>query len=163
MLQTLVEDIKPSGAHVSITMRMLISFSQRNACNLYTSVMGNNLMASITDIAKITLDGVENSLSSIRDNNLLAYSSSQLMIANDTHETPTTVRLKPVSIGARIYIRIIAAINFFDCPDISSRSCQKKSIESSQQIRLYGYQSSYHRYFHGRNDDCKRCSRSTYP
>lgn len=36
-------------------------------------------------------------------------------------------------------------INFFNCPDRSSGSCQNKRLESSRYILLDGYQSSYHR------------------
>jgi hypothetical protein len=60
----------------------------------------------------MTLRGIEDSLTSMLDNVLLAYSSAQLMIANDTSEVPTTALITSIRVGEPIYIYAIAAINF---------------------------------------------------
>ncbi len=127
-LQTRVPDINPGGALIAIAMRMLTSFSQQNACNLYTSVIGNTFQSNINNVhasrnatpsassrtanRAMTLQGIEDSLTSMLDNVLLAYSSAQLMIANDTSQVPTTALIMSIRVGEPIYIYAIAAINF---------------------------------------------------
>ncbi|KAI9703567.1 MAG: hypothetical protein M1836_007337 [Candelina mexicana] len=121
-------DMEPSGNMTAITMRMPTSFSQQNACNLYTSIIGNTFKYNIQNIVAANgtsthdplygdrngqaLKGVEDSLTSMLDNVLLAYSSAQLIIANDTISTPTTALLQSVRLGEPAYIYIIGAINF---------------------------------------------------
>ncbi|KAI9717775.1 MAG: hypothetical protein M1812_004504 [Candelaria pacifica] len=123
-----VVDMDGSGNMTAITMRMPTSFSQQNACNLYTSIIGNTFNYNIKNVVSAhgtnshdpmyhdvlgqVLMGVEDSLTSMLDNVLLAYSSAQLMIANDTIASPTTIITQAVRIGAPAYIYIIAAINF---------------------------------------------------
>ena len=122
-----VPNMESTGAIVAITMREPTSFSQQNACDLYRSVIGDTLTSNIANInaswdptlnaltgyqSKTTLQGVEDSLTSMVDNVLLAYSSAQLMIANDTYQAPTTALIKSVRIGEAIYIYTVAAVNF---------------------------------------------------
>lgn len=126
-LQLQVPDINPGGKLIAITMRMLTSFSQLNACNLYTSVIGNTFESNINNVyasqyttpntskpydRATTFRGIEDSLTSMLDNVLLAYSSAQLMIANDTYQVPITTLITSIRVGEPIYIYAIAAINF---------------------------------------------------
>ncbi|KAI9744034.1 MAG: hypothetical protein M1835_002827, partial [Candelina submexicana] len=110
--KTRAPDMEPSGNMTAITMRMPTSFSQQNACNLYTSIIGNTFKYNIQNIVAAygtsthdplygdrngqALKGVEDSLTSMLDNILLAYSSAQLIIADDTISTPTTALLQSV-------------------------------------------------------------------
>jgi len=49
-LQLRVPDINPAGGLIAIAMRKLTSFSQQNACTLYTSVIGNTLQSNIDNV-----------------------------------------------------------------------------------------------------------------
>lgn len=99
MLQTPVADIEASGRIIANTMGIPTSFSQQNACNLYRSVIGDTLNFNIWNVTAAWngtenplrlnstaeyLQGIEDSLTSMIDNTLLAFSSAQLMVANDT-------------------------------------------------------------------------------
>ena len=119
------EDIDPTKSLVSITMRMLTSFSQHHACDVYTSLVGNTFQSNVQstnprfDAAtnstwnqSQTLRSVEDTLTSMLDNSLLAFSSAQLMIANDTTPAKATVSLSAVRIGKSVYIYILAGMNF---------------------------------------------------
>lgn len=58
------------------------------------------------------LSGVEDTLTSMLDNSLLAFATAQLMIANDTYPVPAALSVSAIRIGSRAYIEITAAINF---------------------------------------------------
>lgn len=122
-----VKDINPDGGLINITMRMLTSFSQQNACNLYTSIIGSTFQSNIKNLnasrkatpnasrinnTAINLQGVEDSLNSMLDNVLLAYSSAQLMVAHDYYQVPTTALVLSVRVGEPKYIYSISTINF---------------------------------------------------
>lgn len=109
-------------------MLMSTSFSQQSACNLYSSTFGNVFLHNINRVVRgqsigpnnpiyeddeaQRLKAVEDSLTSMLDNVLLAYSSAQLMLGNDTILKPTTVLIPSIRIGGSAYIYIIAVINF---------------------------------------------------
>lgn len=125
--QTPVVDIEPSGKIVANAMRIPTSISQQNACNLYRSVIGDTFRSNIQNVAAawntsknplrfnssaINLQGVEDSLTSMVDNTLLAFSSAQLMLANDTYVSPASASVNSIRIGESVYVYIITAINF---------------------------------------------------
>ncbi|MCJ1286433.1 hypothetical protein MMC26_005778 [Xylographa opegraphella] len=127
VLQTPVIDIEPSGSIIAITMRMPTSFSQQNACDLYTSGIGNTFKSNIENInsswnstadpstdtqSEDTLKGVEDSLASMLDNVLLSFSMAQLIVADDTYEVNTSLVVRSIRIGESVYIYVIAAFNF---------------------------------------------------
>jgi hypothetical protein len=58
------------------------------------------------------LRGVEDSLTSMLDNSLLAFSSAQLMIANDTFSAPTSLSISAIRFGEPKYVYIITGIHF---------------------------------------------------
>lgn len=129
-------DIEPTGQLKAITMRMPTSFSQQHACDLYTSLLGNTFMQNIQALANNTdreyitladdttnyglnasdtalnLRGVQDSLTSMLDDSLLAFSSAQLMISNDTYTVPVSFTRSAVRIGQSGYIYAVAAIHF---------------------------------------------------
>jgi hypothetical protein len=121
-----VSDIEPTGFITSFAMRMPTSISQQHTCDLYTSLVGSTFVQNIqnvhpdfraaggNDSATLTADvlrGVEDSLVSMLDNSLLAFSSAQLTIANDTFSTPVSLSLRAVRIGEPIYVYIIVGIH----------------------------------------------------
>lgn len=119
-----VRDIEPTGNITAITMRMPTSFSQQHACDLYTSLVGNTFLRNIDVVAsrdntepnsnttEHVLRGVQDSLTSMLDNTLLAFSSAQLMIPHDVYTVPVVLTSKAVRIGESGYIYAVAAINF---------------------------------------------------
>lgn len=119
------EDIEPTKNLINITMRMPTSYSQHHACDIHTSLVGNafqsNVQSTIStfDAAQSTtwnqsqtLRSVEDTMTSMLDNTLLAFSSAQLMIVNDTKSVNATVSLSAVRIGKSVYIYIVAGVNF---------------------------------------------------
>jgi hypothetical protein len=102
-----VSDIEPTSFITSFAMRMPTSISQQHACDLYTSLVGSTFVQNIQDV----LRSVEDSLVSMLDNSLLAFSSAQLMIANDTFSTPVSLSVRAVRIGEPIYVYIIVGIH----------------------------------------------------
>ena len=120
-----VRDIDPTGRMKNITMRMPTSFSQQHACDLYTSLLGNtfkqNIQALVSDTTsndineyaiEQVLQGVQDSLTSMLDNSLLAFSGAQLMIAHDVYSVPVSLSSSAVRIGESGYIYAVAAVNF---------------------------------------------------
>jgi hypothetical protein len=121
-----VPDIEPTGFITAFIMRIPTSISQQHACDLYTSLVSNmfvqniqnvhpDFLATSGDNATLTADilrGVEDSLASMLDNSLLAFSSAQLMIANDTFSAPTSVSISAIRSGEPKYVYIIAGIHF---------------------------------------------------
>lgn len=59
-----------------------------------------------------TLRSVEDTMTSMLDNTLLAFSCAQLMMVNDTKSVNATVSLSAVRIGKSVYIYIVAGVNF---------------------------------------------------
>ena len=119
------EDIDPTKSLIRIAMRMPTSFSQHHACDIYTSLVGNTFESNVQSTISTfdaatnttwnqsqTLGGVEDTLTSMLDNTLLAFSSAQLMIANDTRPANATVSLSAVRIGKSVYIYLVAGMNF---------------------------------------------------
>lgn len=105
-------------------MRMPTSFSQQHACDLYTSLLGNTFKQNVQDFGndttskgtnanttEQTLRGVQDSLTSMLDSSLLAFSSAQLMIPHDVYLVPVSVSSFAVRIGQSGYIYAVAAIN----------------------------------------------------
>ncbi|KAL8792318.1 MAG: hypothetical protein Q9195_005109 [Heterodermia aff. obscurata] len=122
---TVAEDIDPTQSLIRITMRMPTSFSQHHACDIYTSLVGNTFQSNVQSTISTfdaaasttwnqsqTLRSVEDTITSMLDNTLLAFSSAQLMIANDTKPANVTVSLSAVRIGKSVYIYIVAGMNF---------------------------------------------------
>ena len=127
------DDLEPTGAIVQIAMRMPTSFSQQHGCDLYTSLIGDTFKQNIQAVhptfvvyanstvggetytasnTEYALRGVEDSLNSMLDNTLQAFSSAQLMIAADTKSVPVSQFISAVRIGQSAYIYAVAAINF---------------------------------------------------
>ena len=93
--------------------------------NLYVSLIGDSFNSSIASYnssvssndsqspseASATLAGLTNSVTAMVDDLLVAYSSAQLMIMNDTSLVPTTVEVHAFRYGSGLYIYLTFAIN----------------------------------------------------
>ena len=93
--------------------------------NLYVSLIGNSFNSSIASYnssissndsqspseASATLAGLTNSVTAMVDDLLVAYSSAQLMIMNDTSLVPATVEVHAFRYGSGLYIYLTFAIN----------------------------------------------------
>ena len=93
--------------------------------NLYVSLIGDSFNSSIASYnssvpsndsqspseASATLAGLTNSVTAMVDDLLLAYSSAQLMIMNDTSLVPAKVEVHAFRYGSGLYIYLTFAIN----------------------------------------------------
>ena len=125
-----IKDIEPKGNLTRIAMRMPTSFSQQHACDLYTSLVGDTFTQNIRGVHSLfdpsnstkngtdllltsqVITGVQDSLTSMLDNSLLAFSSAQLMIPRDVHPVPVSLSISAIRIGESAYIYAVATINF---------------------------------------------------
>lgn len=118
----MIDGFQDGGNLTQVVMRQfeLISNDQTS---LYTSVVGNSLNDSISDVIsayngteslsleEATLPGAENGLQAMVDDMLVAYASAQIMIQQDTMSTNCTTTLKTMRIGDVKYIYAIFAVN----------------------------------------------------
>ena len=93
--------------------------------SLYVSLIGDSFNSSIASYnssvssndpqspseASATLAGLTNSVTAMVDDLLVAYSSAQLMIMNDTSLVPATVEVHAFRYGSGLYIYLTFAIN----------------------------------------------------
>ena len=108
--------------HALIRQFELIANDQTS---LYVSVVGDSFNSSIASYnsslasigstapseASATLAGLTNSVTAMVDDLLVAYSSAQLMIMNDTSLVPATVEYYAFRYGSKLYIYLTFAIN----------------------------------------------------
>lgn len=98
----------------------LISSAQTN---LYISTVGDSLNASISDylvahnqtptLEEATLAGVENAITAMGDDMLIAYASAQLMVGNITQSANATVTVSAIRFGQSVYIWATLGLNIF--------------------------------------------------
>lgn len=124
-------DIESSGKLIHVAVRQIELYSN-DLTNIYQSVAGNALNLSISDYrtfiqtnnvrnsnttspdsTTITRTGIENSITAMLDDILVAYASAQLTIADDLTEVSATVSLSAVRFGKSVYIYLIFGINTF--------------------------------------------------
>ena len=93
--------------------------------SLYVSVIGDSFNSSIASYnssviskgspapseASATLAGLTNSVTAMVDDLLVAYSSAQLVIMNDTNIVPAVVQIHAFRYGSGLYIYLTFAIN----------------------------------------------------
>ncbi len=93
--------------------------------SLYVSIIGDSFNSSIASFnasvasdvspapseASATLAGLTNSVTAMVDDLLVAYSSAQLMIMNDTSPVPAIVEIHALRYGSGLYIYLTFAIN----------------------------------------------------
>jgi hypothetical protein len=108
----------------SIVTRQLELISNAQT-NLYVSLVGNSLNASISDyiasqnstgaqhisLRDATLHGLSNALTVMVDDMLVAYGSAQLMIAKQSTPVPAVFKSTAMRIGQDSYIYVIVAVN----------------------------------------------------
>jgi hypothetical protein len=108
----------------SVVTRQLEIISNAQT-NLYVSLVGNSLNASISDyiasqestsaepisLRDATLPGLSNALAAMVDDMLVAYGSAQLMIAKQHTPVPALFKSTAMRIGQDSYIYAIQAVN----------------------------------------------------
>lgn len=115
------------AASKNLTHRLVRQFEliTNDQTSLYVSVVGDSFNSSIASYnssvasngtpapseASATLVGLTNSATAMVDDLLVAYSSAQLMIMNDTNPVPAVVEIHAFRYGSGIYIYLIFAIN----------------------------------------------------
>ena len=109
-------------AHILTRQFELIANDQTNR---YVSLIGDSFNSSIASYnisvssndtqspseASATLAGLTNSVTAMVDDLLVAYSSAQLMIMNDTSLVPATVKFHAFRYGSELYIYLTFVIN----------------------------------------------------
>ena len=121
-------DAPTLAASTNLTYALVRQFEliSNDQTNLYVSLLGDSFNSSIAsyesfvasngsqsppDEKLATLIGLTNSLTAMTDDLLVAYSSAQLMIMNDTSPVQTFVRYEAFRYGTAIYIYLTFAIN----------------------------------------------------
>ncbi|KAI6780540.1 uncharacterized protein J7T54_000180 [Emericellopsis cladophorae] len=121
-----VEDIEPSRRLKGTVLRQFALISN-DETNLYVSVVGQALNASITDLytyyasrgndkktpsdEEMVRKGVENSIKAVCDDMLGAYGSAQLVLSDLKSTTPAEVRKAAIAIGEIRFAAATFAIN----------------------------------------------------
>lgn len=108
-------------SHVATRQLELISNDQTN---LYQSLLGNSLRASIGDYnismsdksgslteAASTLAGLRNSITVMLDDILAGYASAQLVVGKDFKNTTVTVQQQAITLGQGQYIYAVVIFN----------------------------------------------------
>ncbi|KAJ5855485.1 uncharacterized protein N7529_009429 [Penicillium soppii] len=120
---TSVHDIDPHHNITHVTMRQLELISNDQTC-FYRSTVGDTFNASISDYrtsitnstkgniteSAIIMKGVENALTSLLDDMLVAYASAQSIVAGFKKPAPTLVYVAALRVGSRGYIISSASI-----------------------------------------------------
>ncbi|KAF7889153.1 hypothetical protein EAF00_009453 [Botryotinia globosa] len=120
------EDIEPSGNLTHVVERQF-ELASNDLTGIYQSVIGTALNFSIADYQsyvdsssfndikptdeEINLTGIENSVTAMMDDLLVAYASAQLMIANDTKTVNATVTYAAVRLGQPVYVYSVFLVN----------------------------------------------------
>ncbi|TEY87374.1 hypothetical protein BOTCAL_0003g00550 [Botryotinia calthae] len=120
------EDIEPSGNLTHVVERQF-ELASNDLTGIYQSVIGSAMNFSIADYQsyvdspffndirptdeEINLTGIENSVTAMMDDLLVAYASAQLMIANDTKTVNATVTYAAVRLGQPIYVYSVFMVN----------------------------------------------------
>ena len=115
------------AASTNLTHTLIRQFEliANDQTSLYVSLVGDSFNSSIAsydtfislnksqDLSKTsaTLVGLTNSVTAIVDDLLVAYSSAQLMIMNDTSLVSAVVQVQAFRYGSGLYIYLIFAIN----------------------------------------------------
>lgn len=115
------------AARRSLTQTLIRQFEliANDQTSLYVSVIGDSFNSSIASYkssvhlnesvvpseASATLNGLKNSVTAMVDDLLVAYSSAQLMIMNDTRLVPAAVQIHAFRYGSGLYIYLTFAIN----------------------------------------------------
>ena len=114
-----------AGKNLTHTLVRQFELISNDQTSLYVSVIGDSFNSSIASYnssvasngspapseASATLVGLTNSVTAMVDDLLVAYSSAQLMIMNDTKLMPAVVEIHAFRFGSGLYIYLIFAIN----------------------------------------------------
>lgn len=111
-----------SSPNLTQVLMRQIELISNDQTNLYVSLVGSSLNASIGDyitanksqplaLGTATLPGLENAFSAMLDDMLVAYASAQLVIAGSFVQTEATVTYVTLRVGQDIWIHTVCAVN----------------------------------------------------
>ncbi|KAI9849059.1 MAG: hypothetical protein M1838_000289 [Thelocarpon superellum] len=116
---------RPSlGAVATQVMRSIMSLSMIYT-TLYTSPVGNMFLSNIASVQAAqangslfpgedaSMIGVARSLESLLDDALLAFSSAQIVVANETTQVDVSAEYAAIKIGQSTFIYLVTALNVF--------------------------------------------------
>lgn len=115
-----VLDIDPHHNITHIVMRQLELISN-DLTSYYRSTLGDAFNASISDYrtsvaggnlseTQIVMKGMENAVTSLVDDMLVAYASAQLVVSEFRKSTPVVVQVSALRVGSRAYVIASAVI-----------------------------------------------------
>ncbi|KAA8563728.1 hypothetical protein EYC84_011747 [Monilinia fructicola] len=115
------------GGNLTHTVERQFELASNDLTGIYQSVLGSALNFSIADYQtyvtsssykdimptdeEINLTGIQNSITAMTDDLLVAYASAQLMIAKDTKTVDATVTHAAVRLGQPIYVYAVFMVN----------------------------------------------------
>lgn len=116
----LVHDIDPHHNITHIVMRQLELISN-DLTSYYRSTLGDAFNGSISDYrtsvaganlseTQIVMKGMENAVTSLVDDMLVAYASAQLVVSEFRKSTPVVVQVAALRVGSREYVITSAVI-----------------------------------------------------
>ena len=116
-------DIEATGNLTNTLMRQFELISN-DETNLYESAIGSAFNASVTDFRtaqtalnkttdanSCTFAGVQNSLTAMADDMLVAFASAQLMVGNLSQQNSIQVEVEAVQFGSRPFIITLLVLN----------------------------------------------------
>ncbi|KAI1380443.1 hypothetical protein F4677DRAFT_406865 [Hypoxylon crocopeplum] len=118
-----VPDFNPAHNLTYVLMRQY-ELIANDLTEYYRSTLGDAVMSSVTSWnlshnadqtiseSEATLRGVENAITAIADDLLVAYGSAQMMVGNFTDQTGVEVRISAFMVGQQRYIIAVAVVNF---------------------------------------------------
>ncbi|KAF2134976.1 hypothetical protein P153DRAFT_372215 [Dothidotthia symphoricarpi CBS 119687] len=118
------DEFYPSSSNLTQTAMRQFELISNVQTNMYASVLGNAFNSSITDyitastsqaitLEDATLPGLENALTVMLDDMLVAYASAQLIIQKDIKPVNMQITKSALRVGEDVYIYAIFAINAF--------------------------------------------------
>jgi hypothetical protein len=111
------------GGNLTQTLMRQFELISNDQTNLYVSLVGNSFNDSISNymiahngsselsLRQATLSGLENALTAMLDDMLVAYASAQVMIQKDTTTTEVMLKSGALRVGEYKYIFAIFVIN----------------------------------------------------
>ncbi|KAL9114870.1 MAG: hypothetical protein Q9227_001113 [Pyrenula ochraceoflavens] len=112
-----------ADAYKDKVLRVLYYLSESLSTALYVNPIGNALMNNIAAVqainhntsARTNLTAIENAISSILDDTMVAYSTAQIMLLNNTAPVNVNFTTNAYTFGTSNYIYPIVSLNFVIC------------------------------------------------
>ncbi len=117
------DDLDPQR-NLTRTLMRQYELIANDLTEFYRSTLGDALLSSVSSWnasynanhtvpePRATLAGVENALTAMADDMLVAYAGAQMMVANLTGTVPADVQVSAMAVGQPAYIIAVASLNF---------------------------------------------------